>query len=111
MWQIGVALLCGLSAKEVVVSSFAVLFAISNINSAEGMAALSTVLGQSGFGAVNAYALMVFCLLYSPCAAAVGTIKRESHSWAFTGKVMLFQLLVAWCGATLVFQIGSRIFG
>ena len=78
LWQIGVALIAGLSAKEVVVSSMAVLFGISNINSAAGMTRMATVLGQYGFGMLNAYALMVFCLLYTPCMATVGTIKKRA---------------------------------
>ena len=107
MWQIAVALICGLSAKEVVVSSFSVLFAINNINSAAGMAELSGLLGQAGFTSLNAYALMIFCLLYSPCVATIGTIKKETNSWKFTLGMVLFQLAVAWVGAVLVYQIGS----
>ena len=110
-WQIGVALISGLSAKEVVVSSFAVLFGISNINSAAGMGELASSLGQLGFGPVNAYALMIFCLLYSPCMAAVATIHRETGSWKWTIRTVLFQILVAWAGAVLVYQIGSLLFG
>jgi len=109
-WQIAVALISGLSAKEVVVSSFSVLYGINNINSAAGMANLTSVLAAAGFGGVNAYALMVFCLLYSPCMAAVGTIRRETKSWKFTLAMVGFQILVAWAGAVLVYQIGSRIF-
>ncbi len=108
-WQIAVALISGLSAKEVVVSSFSVLYSIGNINSPAGMAHLSSVLGMTGFGAVNAYALMVFCLLYSPCVAAIGTIRRETGSRKFTLGVVLFQILIAWVGAVLVYQIGSRL--
>lgn len=109
-WQIAVALISGLSAKEVVVSSFSVLYGVSNINSAVGMAALSATLAAHGFGAVNAFALMVFCLLYSPCMAAVGTIRRETNSWKFTAALFVFQIVIAWIGAVLVFQIGSRLF-
>ncbi|MEY8338183.1 ferrous iron transport protein B [Lachnospiraceae bacterium 62-35] len=109
-WQIAVALISGLSAKEVVVSSFSVLYGIGNINSAAGMDSLSKVLSVSGFGAVNAYALMIFCLLYSPCMAAVATIKRETHSWRWTLMMVGFQILIAWVGAVAVYQIGSRIF-
>lgn len=109
-WQIAVALISGLSAKEVVVSSFSILYGISNINSAAGMAELSQILGMSGFTGVNAYALMVFCLLYSPCAAAIGTIKRETGSFKWTAGMVLFQLAVAWAGAVIVYQIGSLIF-
>ncbi|MDO4274612.1 MAG: ferrous iron transport protein B [Eubacteriales bacterium] len=110
LWQVGVALIAGLSAKEVVVSSMAVLFGISNINSAAGMTTMTSALGQYGFGAVNAYALMVFCLLYTPCMATVATIKKESNSWGFTLKIVLFQLVLAYGAAVLVFQAGSLLF-
>ena len=109
-WQIAVALISGLSAKEVVVSSFAVLYEISNINSETGMSTLMQSLAAQGFGAVNAYALMVFCLLYSPCIAAVATIKRETHSIKWTAGMLAFQMIFAWVGAVLVYQIGSLIF-
>lgn len=110
LWQIGVALIAGLSAKEVVVSSFSVLFGISNINSAAGMAGLSSMLAQYGFGAVNAYALMIFCLLYTPCFATIATIRKESNSWKYTLQVIFFQLLLAYAMAVLVFQAGSLLF-
>ena len=108
-WRIAVALISGLSAKEVVISSFAVLFSIGNINSAAGMGDLFQSLGSVGFGGVNAYALMIFCLLYSPCIAAVATIKRETGSAKFTFFMVLFQLFIAWSGAVLVYQIGSLL--
>ena len=92
-WQVAVALISGLSAKEVVVSSFSVLFGISNINSAAGMAELYASLIPIGFGGANAYALMVFCLLYTPCVAAIGTIRRETRSWKFTIGMMALQIL------------------
>lgn len=107
LWQIALSLIAGLSAKEVVVSSMAVLFGIANINSAAGMAGLSTALAQYGFGPVNAYALMVFCLLYTPCMATVATIHKESASWKFTMKMVLFQLVLAYVAAVIVFQAGS----
>lgn len=107
MWQVGVALISGLSAKEVVVSSFSVLFGVNNVNSAAGMGALTAGLAQYGFGALNAYALMVFCLLYTPCMATIATIKKETHSWKFTAGMVLFQLLFAYAAAVLVFQVGS----
>ncbi len=110
MWQIGVALISGISAKEVVVSSFCVLFGISNVNSASGMAALTQQLAQVGFGPLNAYSMMVFCLLYVPCAATIGAIRKETRSMKFTLKMMIFQLLVAWTAAVLVYQVGNLFF-
>lgn len=109
-WQIIVALISGIAAKEIVVSSTSVLFGISNINSAEGMSSMVAALGAMGFGSVNAYAFMVFCLLYVPCAASLATIRKETESTRFMLGAMLFQLLVAWVAAFLVFQVGGMIF-
>ena len=109
-WQAGVALIAGLSAKEVVVASFAVLFGISNLSSAEGMNQLMPMLNNIGFGAVNAYALMTFCLLYPPCIAALATIKRESQSWGRLGLVIAFQVGAAWLITFAVYRIGLLLF-
>lgn len=110
MWQIGVALISGISAKEVVVSSFSVLFGVGNINSAAGMTELTQALAGYGFGALNAYALMIFCLLYTPCVATIATIKKETNSWKWTIGMIGFQLVFAWLVATLVYQVGRMIF-
>ena len=109
LWQIAVALISGISAKEVVVSSFSVLFGVSNINSAAGMAAVIDNIRRFDptFGGLNAFCLMLFCLLYVPCAATLATIKKESGSWKFTSAVMVFQIGLAWLVSVLVFQIGS----
>ncbi|MBS5216449.1 MAG: ferrous iron transport protein B [Clostridiales bacterium] len=109
-WQIAVALIAGISAKEVVVSSCAVLFGISNLNSAAGMASLTELLGGMGFGILNAYTLMIFCLLYIPCAATLVTIKKEMHGWKWAIRAALFQLSMAWIVSFAVYQIGSLIF-
>lgn len=109
VWQIGVALISGISAKEVVVSGFAVLFGVTNANSSAGM---ETVLANihaidPSFGPLNAYCLMLFCLLYVPCIASMATIKKESGSWAFTLKLLAFELFLAWGVSVLVYQLGS----
>ena len=105
-WQIIVALIAGIAAKEVVVSSCSVLFGIQNITTAHGMNAMVATLGSIGFGAANAYALMVFCLLYVPCTATIATIHRELKSWKSTFGIILFQLAVAWIMSTIVYHIG-----
>jgi len=109
LWQVGVALIAGLSAKEVVISSFSVLYGINNINSSGGMSQFSQILAGSGFGPVNAYALMVFCLLYTPCIAALATIRRETRSTRWTLMLVVFQLVLAYAVAVLVYQIGSLL--
>ena len=110
MWQIGVALISGVAAKELVVSSCSVLFGM-NINSDIGVENFHSVLEGMGFGRVNAYALMVFCLLYIPCMAAIATIRKETNSWRWTIGMMLMQLIVAWGMAVIVFQAGSMLIG
>lgn len=110
LWQIGVALISGIAAKELVVSSCSVLFAM-NINSDIGIENFHYVLENMGFGTINAYALMVFCLLYIPCMAAIATIRKETNSWRWTIGMILMQLLVAWGMAVIVFQVGSMLIG
>lgn len=107
MWQIAVALIAGIAAKEVVISSLAVLLGISNISSAAGMDALRSVLAAYGFGPINAYALMVFVLLYIPCAAALATICSETKSRLWTAGAAALQIGAAWILSALVYQIGS----
>ena len=109
-WQIIVALIAGISAKEVVVSSCAVLFGVANISSPEGMSSMLTQLQAMGFGPLNAFCLMVFSLLYVPCAATIITIKKESESTAHTVKCVLFQLAVAWGMTFLIYNIGRILF-
>lgn len=105
-WQIIVALIAGIAAKEVVVSSCGVLFGIQNITSTSGMSALAATLAGIGFGTANAYALMVFCLLYVPCTATIATMNREVHSKKLTFAIISFQLIVAWIMSFIVYHIG-----
>lgn len=110
-WQIIVALISGIAAKEVVVSSLSVLYGIGNIASAEGMAGLASVLAESGFGAINAYAMMIFCLLYVPCIATIATIRRETGSVKWTVGAVCMQILLAWLAAALFFVTASFFAG
>lgn len=108
-WQVVVALIAGISAKEVVVSSCSVLFGVGNVTSKAGQATLMSVLSGAGFGPLNAYCLMVFCLLYVPCIAALATIKRESGSSRWTAAAAGFQLVMAWVITFVIYQLGSII--
>lgn len=108
-WQIIVALIAGITAKEVVVSSCSVLFGINNITSPTGMNSFAALLGSMGFTALNAYSLMVFCLLYVPCIATLATIKRETKSWKWTLAAVAFQICTAWITSFIIYQTGSII--
>lgn len=91
-WRIVTALISGFMAKESVVSSLTVLFG-------------STEALQSTLTAVGAGSLLVFCLLYTPCVAAIASVKRElGGKWATL--MVIGQCVIAWIAAFAVYQIG-----
>ena len=108
-WQIGVGLIAGLAAKEVVASSLGILFGVSNIDSVAGLSTMTQSLGAIGFGPLNAYAMMIFVLFYTPCVAAIAVIAQELKSAKRTTFVVVFQLVSAWLASTIIYQIG-RLF-
>ncbi len=67
------------------------------------------IAAQLGWTPLIAFAFMVFCLLYVPCVASLGTIRGETNSWRWTGFAAVYTTGVAWIAATLIFQIG-RLF-
>ena len=83
-WRIVTSLISGLLAKEVVVSTLSTLFADVPLTEI--------------FTTATAYAMMVFCLLYTPCIAAMATIRRElGNTWAMI--ILVFQCVIAWLAA------------
>lgn len=106
-WQIIVALISGIAAKEVVVSSCGLLFGIANITTGSGMEGFAHVLEEMGFGMPNAYALMTFCLLYVPCTAAIAAIRKETESGKITAAIVLFQTAAAWVVSVISYQVLS----
>lgn len=109
LWQIAVALISGIAAKEVVVASLSVLYGILNINSTDGMQNLVIQLANDGFYSLNAYVLMVFCLLYTPCIASIVTIKKETNSLKWTSFAIVFQMAVAYIISVTIYQVGCLI--
>ena len=91
-WRIVTSLIAGFLAKESIVSMLSVLY--GSVGSL-----------TSSLTSVDAFALLVFCLLYTPCIAAVAAVKRERGALFATGTV-IFQCAVAWVAALLVHLIG-----
>ena len=100
-WRMVTALVSGFTAKEAVVSTFGVILGVS----AEQ---LQTAL-HSLFTTRSAASFLTFCLLYTPCVAAVATIRRELGSKWKTLAVVTAQCVVAWLAALLVYQIGGLV--
>lgn len=102
-WQASLSLITGLVAKEVVVANMNIFYGVgSNIAQAASVI-------QQAFTAISAYAFMVFALLYTPCIATIGIIKKESKSWKFTGFVVLYQIAIAWIFSFLMYQLSIRV--
>lgn len=94
-WRISTALITGFIAKESVVATLSVLFG-------------STAILTSTISPLSAGSLLVFCLLYTPCVAAIASIRRElGGRWAFA--VVLMQCAIAWIASFVVYLIGSLI--
>ena len=92
-WRISTALITGFMAKESVVSTLSVLFGQT-----------AALLGC--ITPISAASLLVFCLLYTPCVAAIASIKRELGSrWAV--GVVIGQCVIAWVAAFVVYLVGS----
>ena len=100
-WQAATALITGFTAKEVVISTMAVLYAAE-----AGM--LSTVL-QGVFTPLSAYAFMAFTALYLPCVAAFSAMAREMGSLKWALGAAGFQTLVAWVAAMVIYQGGTLL--
>ena len=102
-WQAAVTLMFGVLAKEVVIGTFGVLFAVE-----EGLLG-QTIATQLGWTPLIAFAFMAMSLLYIPCVATIITIRRETNSWKWTGFVVGYTLFLGWLVATLIYQIGRVI--
>ena len=100
-WRSVTALVTGITAKEAVVSTLAVLYNTD-------VASLTTVL-RGVFTSLSAASFLAFTLLYTPCVAAIAAIKREYESTWKTLLIVIMQCTIAWIVAFIVFNIGKLI--
>ena len=97
-WRVSTALITGFTAKEAVISTLGVL-------TGAGVAQLGGTL-HTLFSPLAAFSFLVFTLLYTPCVAAVATVRRELGSLRGTVFIVLYQTGFAWLVAFAVYQIG-----
>ena len=100
-WRISTALITGFIAKEAVISTLAVLTEAS-------VSELGNTL-HTLFSPLSAYSFLIFTLLYTPCVAAMATVKRELGSLKGAVYIMLYQTGFAWLAAFCFYQIGSLV--
>lgn len=98
-WKMGVGLLSGAGAKELVVSTLSVLYGAEDegINLGERMSITPLV----------AYAYMIFCLLYFPCVAAIVAVKQEAGGWKWALFTIAYTTALAWLMSFLIYKIGG----
>lgn len=100
-WQAAVGLFSGIAAKEAVVAILGMVYASVE----EGTALVSAI--QSAFTPLSAVSFMVMTLLYTPCAATLGVIKKETGSIKWTLFSALYSFSIAWLVSVIVYQVGS----
>jgi len=103
-WRAAVSLLTGFFAKEIVVSSMAVLYAVSDDSAGEQRALQSEIAAH--FTPLSGIAFMMFVLLYTPCLVALVTMVRALPSRRWSVFAVTYQLALAWSAAFVVYQGG-----
>jgi ferrous iron transport protein B len=106
-WQSALSLLSGIFAKEIVVSNTAIIYGLGDASSLRDLGGALSM----NFTPLSAYAFLVFVLLYTPCVAVIGVIKRETNSWFWMFFSLFYQLVIAFTLSAAVYQIGSLFLG
>jgi len=115
-WKIGMSIITGMAAKEIVVSSMAVLYQAS-VTADENSQSLKEKLqeqrytygskiGQKVFSPLVAFGLMIFVLIYFPCVAVIAAVKKEAN-WGWAIFTMVYTTGIAWVASFSIYQIGS----
>lgn len=91
-WRLDVSLLAGVGAKEIVASTMGVLYG-----------------GEYNFTALEAYAFLLFVLIYFPCLATIVAIRHESGSWRWALFTAAYTTLLAWIISAVFYQVGSLL--
>lgn len=118
-WRMGVSLIAGIPAKEIVIGTMAVLYGTENDQHKNEL--LQTSLqnqlysygprkGEPVFNQAVALAFLVFVLLYFPCIAVIAAIKRESGSWKYALFTVFYTTTAAWIGAFITYHLALFIF-
>ena len=97
-WQAGATLIPGFLAKEVIISSMAIIYSSSD----NGLVHVI----QNQFTPLSAYAFMIFILLYIPCISTVAAIRNETYSWKWTALAVIYPLSTAYILTFIFYQIG-----
>ena len=113
-WKMGVSLIAGIPAKEIVIGTMAVLYGTENDQHKNELLQTSLQkqryesgpkIGEPVFNQAVALSFLVFVLLYFPCIAVIASIKRESGSWKYALFTIIYTTAAAWIGAFITYNI------
>lgn len=115
-WKIGIGLIASFAAREVIVSTLAVIYNVgadADEHSTDLIEALRSerdpLTGKSRYTPLVALSLMVFFVLACQCMSTVAVVRRETNTWRWPLFMVAYMTLLAWVGSFAVFQIGTRL--
>ena len=107
-WKMGVSLVAGLAAKEVVVSTLGTIYAVGG-DTDHPQALTDYLQNDPHFTPLIALTLMLFILIYPPCIAALAVIKRETGSWKWMLFMFFYENAFAWIACFIFYNIGRAL--
>lgn len=118
-WKMGISLVTGFAAKEIVVSTMGVLYQ-ADTNGGGGSASLQERIrdevytegpkaGSPVFTGLTGISFLLFVLFYLPCVAVIAAVGRESGSWKWAGFVLFYTTAIAWTASFVVYQLGTLL--
>jgi ferrous iron transport protein B len=115
-WKIGMATLASFPAREVIIAALGTIYNLGNEQSEESVELRSAMQaerwpdGRPVYTPIVALSVMVFFALCCQCGATLATIKRETGSWGYAAFTFVYMTSLAYLGALVVYQVGSRVF-
>lgn len=107
-WRVNIALLAGVAAKEVVVSTLGTAYSLGDVDPEDAGLSLGQRLhAEPNWNVYNAVALLLFVMLYAPCFVTLVMIRRESGSWKWPLFSLFFNTILAYSVAVAVYQFGK----
>ena len=107
-WKIGVSLVAGLAAKEVVVSTLGTIYAVGG-DTDHPQALTDYLQHDPHFTPLVALTLMLFVLIYPPCIAALAVIRRETGSWKWMLFMFFYENAFAWIACFIFYNVGRAL--
>lgn len=105
-WKLGIALITGIAAKEIVVSTMGTLYSLGDVDE-DSQDLRGRLLANPNYNQAVALALLVFVLLYIPCAASTIVFHKEAGEWKWTSFYIFYTMTIAWVMAFITYNVSK----